>query len=134
MIAAPIAVVAVALQTGHGTTKVIGVVLMWGVWLVFALQAAVMLSVSPIPAAWARGHAFDLAVLVLTWPLWALAAKDVLVIELAPAFTVLEATKLVKLMKVARAAHVRASDPTGRAIAAVVLVGAVAVAVLVLAT
>jgi hypothetical protein len=93
-----------------------------------------MLSVSPTPAAWARSHAFDLVLLVLTWPLWALAAKDVLVIELAPAFTVLEATKLVKLVKVARAAHLRASGPAGRAIAVAVLVGAVAVAALVLTT
>jgi hypothetical protein len=122
------------MQTGHGTTKVIGTVLIWGVWLVFGVQAVVMLRVSPDPRAWARGHAFDLIVLVVTWPVWALAAKDVLVVELAPALTVLEATKLVKLAKVARAAHLRATNAGGRVIAAFVLLGAVGVGYLVLTT
>jgi hypothetical protein len=131
---APLALVGVALQTGHGHAKLIGAALSWTVWAVFALQAAVMLSISPSPASWARGHAFDLAVLVLTWPVWALAARDILVVEVAPALTLLEATKLVKLAKVARAVHLRASGTAGRAFAVGVVLAAAAVAALVLAT
>jgi hypothetical protein len=127
-------VVAVALQMGHGDSKLIGTVLSWGVWLVFALQAAVMLTVSPSPGAWARGHAFDLVVLLLTWPVWTLAAKEVVVVELAPTLTLLEATKLVKLVKVARAVHLRAEGTAGRVLAGLVVLGGLVVAVVALAT
>ena len=126
--AALLAVIAVALQTTHGHAKLAGEILSWAVWAVFALEAAVMLAVSPAPLAWVRGHAVDLLVLLFAWPLWPLIAHDLLVAEVAPAVTVLEATKLAKLLKAAKAVDRRA----GRALAAAVLLAALAVAVLVL--
>jgi hypothetical protein len=128
VVAALLAVLAVALQTAHGDAKVVGEILSWAVWAVFALEAAVMLSLSPSPGLWARGHVVDLLVLLVASPVWPLVVRDLLVAEVAPALTVLEATKLAKLVKATKAVHRRA----GRALAAAVLLAALAVAVLVL--
>ena len=43
-------------------------VLNWGTWLVFALEAVVMLSMVPDRRAWIRRHPIDLAVVTLTPP------------------------------------------------------------------
>jgi voltage-gated potassium channel len=129
------AIVGVALQTAEesGPVHILGLVAAWVAWLGFALDATVMLSVSPQPGRWARGHAFELALVVLTCPVWPLLLYRLLLLELLPALTVLEAAKLAKLVKVAYALRRhRDSGAGGRSAAAVLLVAAVGVAVFVL--
>jgi voltage-gated potassium channel len=135
LVAAASAVVGVALQTmaANGPVHAIGLVMAWLAWLGFAIDAVVMLSVSPRPALWARGHAFDLALVVLTCPLWPILLTRLLLLELLPALTVLEAAKLAKLAKVAYALRRhRGSATLGRVIAVIVLVAAASIAVFVL--
>jgi hypothetical protein len=133
VIAALGALVSVALQTLSGVAQDIGVALSWAVWIVFAVDIGVMLRVSPDRAAWARSHVFEIAVLALAWPLWALVAHDLLAIELVPVLSVLQATKLAKLAKAVRILRRRAPATTVTTVAAVVLVVAAAVAVRVVA-
>lgn len=133
--AAATAVLGVALQTGAATGPVhtIGLVAAWLAWFAFAADAVVMLSVSPDPRRWARGHAFDLALMVLTCPLWPILLHRLLLLELLPALTVLEAAKLAKLVKVAYALRRHRGSPSyGWFIGAIVLVAAAAVGVAVL--
>lgn len=132
--AAP-AVAGVALQTaGGGRLRVLGVTLSALAWLVFVLDAAVMLTVSPQPGRWARGHAFELAVLGATFPLWPLLAYRLLLLELLPALTLLEVAKLAKLAKVARSVRARGSGSgPARALTGAVLLAAAATGWLVLA-
>jgi hypothetical protein len=129
------AIVGVALQTlaKHGPVHVLGLIAAVAAWLVFATDASVMLSVSPEPGRWARGHAFELVLLVLTCPLWPVFFYRLLVLELLPALTVLEAAKLAKLVKVAYALRRRRGNPgRGRIEVAVVLLAALAVGLLVI--
>jgi hypothetical protein len=128
------AIVSVALQTFPGVPHDIGVALSWVVWVVFAIDIGVMLSITPDRAAWARAHTFEIAVLVLAWPLWALVAHDILAIELLPVLSVLQAAKLAKLAKAVRILRRRAPITTATAVAVVLLFVAAAVAVRVVAT
>jgi hypothetical protein len=135
-----VAIVGVALQTlaRHGPLHVLGLIAAGLSWLVFALDAIVMLSVSPSPARWARGHGLELTLLVLTCPLWPVLLYRLLLLELLPALTVLEAAKLAKLAKVVyalrpnrRSRRAGTTPGRGRLDAAIVLIAAVAVAVVV---
>ena len=125
--AAIAAVVGVALQVhgGHDTAYEVGRVILWVVWLVFALDVAVMLAVHPAPRAWARSHWFELGVLVVSFPVWPTIAYGFLVLELAPAFSVLDAVKLAKLVKAVRVLRTRAA----RGLTVIVMVASVATAV-----
>lgn len=131
LLAAVLGIAGVALQTlaKHGPLHVLGLAAVTASWGVFAVEAAVLLAVHPRPGAWARGHAYDLGLVVATAPVWPLLLRDLLLLELLPALTVLEAAKLAKLAKLGRALRRRQG---GRAAAAVLLVAAAAVAVLVL--
>jgi voltage-gated potassium channel len=131
LVTAATAIVGVALQTiaRSGPLYVLGLVAAWLAWLGFAIDAGVMLSVSPQPGRWARGHAFELALVVLTCPVWPILLYRLLLLELLPALTVLEAAKLAKLVKVAYALRRHRGAPgRGRIAAAIVLVAAVVVA------
>ena len=133
--AAVTAIVAVALQSfaKTGPLHIIGVVLAIAAWLVFVLDAAVMLTLVDRRAQWARSHWFDLLLLVLTCPFLIQLAGRALLLELLPAFTVLEAAKLAKLAKIIRLMRHRGSGRAGgTAIAALVVAGALIVGVLVL--
>lgn len=126
VVAAALAVAGVALQTlAGGLLKAIGVAFTTVSWLVFLLDAGVMLTLSPSPARWARGHAFELVVLVATFPLWPLLAYRLLLLELLPALTLLEVAKLAKLAKVARAVRARSGDGVARVVTSLVLAAAV---------
>lgn len=72
-----------------------GVALNWGTWLVFVIEAAVMLSVVPDRWRWIRDHPVDVAVVVLTPPFLA---------ALAPVrlLRVLRLLRLLRLASVAR--------------------------------
>jgi hypothetical protein len=133
--AAALAIVGVAWQTiaKTGPVHTLGLVTAWLAWLGFTADAAVMLSVSPQPGQWARGHAFDLALVVLTCPIWPILLHRLVLLELLPALTVLEAAKLAKLVKVAYALRRHRGSPSrGRITAAILLVAAAGVAVFVL--
>ena len=68
-----------------------------------------------------------------TCPLWPIVLHRLLLLELLPALTVLEAAKLAKLVKVAYASRRHHGSPgRGRFASAIVLVAAVAVAGIVL--
>ena len=131
--AAVTAVAGVALQVlaGSGTPKLVGVLLVTASWLAFLVDVVVMLAVSPQPARWARGHAFELVVVFTTFPLWPLVAGQLLLLELLPALTVLESSKLAKLAKVARAVR-RGRSGRGGPLAALILLAAAATGLLVL--
>ena len=134
LVTAAAAIIGVALQTiaKSGPLHVLGLAAAWLAWLGFAIDATVMLSVSPQPGRWARGHAFELALVVLTCPLWPILLYRLLLLELLPALTVLEAAKLAKLVKVAYALRRHRGAPgRGRLAAAIVLVAAAVVAVFV---
>lgn len=123
------AVVAVALQTaGDPAEKDAGLALSWLVWIVFALEAAVMLRVTPSPAGWARHHRFELVVVVLVFPGWQAVAHDFLATEVLPALTLLEAAKLAKLAKAVRVVRRRAPPAVAGALAALVVAAAAIVA------
>jgi len=126
---AVLAILGVALQTAakHGPVHAVGLIAAILAWMVFVADAAVMLTVSPEPYRWARGHAFELVLLPLTCPLWPILVPRLLALELLPAFTVLEAAKFAKLAKVTY--RLRRS---GRVARTVILIGALVVAVFVL--
>jgi hypothetical protein len=126
------AIVGVALQTlGSGTVADIGWAINWVVWAMFVADVAVMLAISPDRPAWIRGHLPGLAVIVVSCPLWALLAYDLLLAELVPSLTILQATKLAKLIHVVRIHELRGLAT--RVPAGLVLVAAAAVAVAVIA-
>jgi hypothetical protein len=129
-----LALAGVALQVGfhHGPWHGVGVGVASLSWLVFAADAVVMLTVSPDPVQWIRGHTFDLLLLLLTFPLWPLLIQRLLLLELLPAFTVLEVTKLAKLTKVIRALRHRPAGRGSRIVAAVVVVATAVVGMTVL--
>lgn len=129
VVAAFCAIVSVALQTFSGVPHDIGVALSWAVWMVFAVDIVVMLSLTPDRSAWARSHIFEITVLVVAWPLWALVAHDLLAIELLPVLSVLQAAKLAKLAKAVRILRRRAPPGTATAVAILMLFVAAALAV-----
>jgi hypothetical protein len=129
------AIVGVALQTlaKHGPLHILGLIAAIAAWLVFATDASVMLTVSPEPGRWARGHVFELVLLVVTCPLWPVLFYRLLVLELLPALTVLEVAKLAKLVKVAYALRRGRGNPgRGWIEVVVVLLAAMAVGLLVI--
>lgn len=53
----------------EGWVAVVAVTLAWSIWLVFLVEAVIMLSVAREKRAWARGHLFGLVILLATFPL-----------------------------------------------------------------
>ena len=132
VVAAGLALVAVVLQVvGHGSWHTVGVALSWAVWVVFLLDAAVLLAVHPRPGRWARGHWFELVVLVVAFPLWPQVIPRVTEAEILPALDLLKAAKLAKLAKAVRLVRHRSAS---RGLVVAVVLIAIAVAVLVVAT
>ncbi len=132
VVAAGLALVAVVLQVvGHGPWHTVGLALSWAVWAVFLLDAAVLLAVHPRPGRWARGHWFELVVLVVAFPLWPQVVPRVTEAEILPALDLLKAAKLAKLAKAVRLVRHRSAS---RGLVVAVVLAAVAVAVLVVVT
>lgn len=126
--AAVLALVAVVLEVAqkHGPVHTAGQVLSWVVWTVFLLDAAVLLSVHPSPRSWARSHLFELAVLLVAFPLWPLVAPRLAGAEIVPALDLLKAAKLLKLTKAVRLVRHRSAS---RALVVAFVVVAVGVGV-----
>lgn len=131
--ASALALVAVVLEVieRHGPLHTTGQVFSWVVWAVFALDAAVLLSVHPFPGRWARSHWFELAVLLVAFPLWPLVLPRLLGAEIAPTFDLL---KVAKLAKVTKAVHLVRHRGESRALVIAFVAVAVAVGLFIVVT
>lgn len=74
----------------------IGAVANWFIWLVFAGEVVVMLTISPSRRAWLREHWIDVAIVVLTPPIVPAALQSLRILRLL---------RLVRLLKVAQIAR-----------------------------
>lgn len=103
--AAVLPLLALSLAHPHGVLEEVETVGHWVVWLLFALEAAVMLTVSRDRGAWASGHRFELLIVAVSSPFvpLALAAAPALrLLFLARAFKALKLAKVVKLGKLGK--------------------------------
>ena len=100
VLAAAIAVLpltALGLTHPEGAWHTVETVGHWAVWMTFVVEVAIMLRVVDDRPAWARGHRFELLVVVLSSPLVPLA------LAVAPALRLLVAVKAFKALKLAKA-------------------------------
>ena len=128
VIASVLAVGGVNLQGHHLSTLLdgLGFAAAAASWVIFAAVTVRTLRVVPDRAAWARSHAFELVVLIVAFPLWPLLFRDLMVLQLSPALTVLEATKLAKLAKVVRTVRRRDGGRVGSRVLAATVIGTAA--------
>lgn len=89
--------VALSLTHPHGAWHTVEVAGHLAVWLTFAVEVAVMLSIVRDRRAWIRGHRFELLVVLASSPLVPLA------LAVAPALRLLVLAKLFKTLKLAKA-------------------------------
>lgn len=105
-----------------GALAVIAVTLSWLVWLVFAAEAAIMLSVTRDKLGWAKGHWLGLLIVAASFPLLVELAKGLLAARATNtvlASRLLKALYLVKLAKVGKSIWVLHRSLDGRARVAV---------------
>ena len=88
---------ALSLSHPHGAWQAVEVAGHWIVWLTFAVEAAVMLTVVADRRAWILGHRLELLIVVLASPLVPLA------LAVAPALRLLIVVKAFKMLKLAKA-------------------------------
>ena len=135
LVAALASVPAVYLHASKGTAHDVGVLLGWLIWLVFATEVAVMLTISADRRTWARGHQFELFVFVTSFPLFLdlPGVRELIgVFPVLGAVKLLKALKILKLVKVFRLLHssslagwvVRSASAAG-AVVALGLLGAI---------
>ncbi len=124
LVAALLAVIGVALQVAHlsRATDVLGFVVASAAWVVFAVNAVVMLRVVDRRWKWVWSHAFELLVVIVAFPAWPLLVKHLTVLELVPAVTVLEAAKLAKLAEALRVVRHHKKVGVSRVVMAVIIV------------
>jgi hypothetical protein len=106
-----------------GPLAVAAVVLSWLVWLVFAAEAAIMLTKSRDKIAWAKGHWLSLLIVAASFPLLIELAKGLLAARAANtvlATRVLQVLYFVKLAKLAKSIWLLHNRLDGRARLAVV--------------
>ena len=89
--------VALSLTHPHGAWHTIEIAGHWVVWLTFAVEVAIMLTVVADRGAWIRGHRFELLVVAVSSPIVPLA------LALAPALRLLIVAKVFKTLKLAKA-------------------------------
>jgi hypothetical protein len=112
IIAAALAVLpllALSLSHPHGVWHAIEVGGHWAVWLTFATEVAVMLSVVRDRRAWIAGHRLELLVVAVSSPIvpLALAAAPALrLLIVAKAFKTLKLAKAIKLAKLGKSVRV----------------------------
>ncbi|MDX6556293.1 MAG: hypothetical protein QOD86_2488 [Miltoncostaeaceae bacterium] len=75
--------------------------LAWSIWLVFVVEAAIMLTVVADRRAWARGHAFGLAIILATFPLLTSILEGLLA---ARALSSLQGVRILQVLYLAKAA------------------------------
>ncbi len=89
----------------EGWVAVLAVSMAWSIWLVFLVEAVIMLSVVRRKRAWARGHLFGIVILIATFPLLTnileglLAARALSSIQGMRVLQVLYLAKAAKLLK-----------------------------------
>jgi hypothetical protein len=89
----------------HGALAVLETAGHWAVWLVFVVEAVVMLRVVRYRRAWIDGHRFELLVVVVSSPLVPLAlalAPALRLLVVAKAFKALKLAKVIKLAKLGK--------------------------------
>jgi hypothetical protein len=84
-----------------GWWAALAVGLAWSIWLVFVVEAAIMLTVVADRRAWARGHAFGLAIIVATFPLLTSILEGLLA---ARALSSLQGVRVLQVLYLAKAA------------------------------
>jgi hypothetical protein len=89
--------VALSLTHPHGTWHTVETAGHLAVWLTFAVEVAIMLTVVRDRRAWILGHRFELLVVVVSSPVVPLA------LAVAPALRLLIVAKLFKTLKLAKA-------------------------------
>ncbi|HWH13144.1 MAG TPA: hypothetical protein VNT51_00240, partial [Miltoncostaeaceae bacterium] len=87
----------------EGATAAVAVTLAWAIWLVFALETAVMLAVVRDRRAWIRGHAFGLAIVLATFPLLTYLLEGLLA---ARALSSLQGVRVLQVLYLAKAAKI----------------------------
>lgn len=85
----------------EGWLAVLAVGMAWSIWVVFLVEAVIMLRVVRDRRAWARGHAFGLAVLIATFPLLTSILEGLLA---ARALSSLQGARMLQVLYLAKAA------------------------------
>jgi hypothetical protein len=75
--------------------------LAWSIWIVFVVEAIIMLSVVKDRWAWAKGHAFGLAIILATFPLLTSILEGLLA---ARALSSLQGVRILQVLYLAKAA------------------------------
>jgi len=84
----------------EGWVAILAVTLAWSIWIVFVVEAAIMLSVVRDRRAWVRGHLFGLAIVVATFPALTSILEGLLA---ARALSSLQATRVLQVLYLAKA-------------------------------
>jgi len=83
-----------------GWLAVLAVSMAWGIWIVFVVEAVIMLAVVADRRAWVRGHLFSLAIIVATFPALTSILEGLLA---ARALSSLQATRVLQVLYLAKA-------------------------------
>jgi MFS family permease len=95
--AAVLPLLALSLTHPHGAWEEVETIGHWIVWLLFAVEAGIMLTVSRDRLGWASSHRFELLIVAVSSPLVPLA------LAAAPALRLLVVAKAFKALKLAKA-------------------------------
>ena len=106
----------------EGWVALLAVTMAWSIWLVFLVEAVIMLIVVREKRAWARGHLFGLLILLVTFPLLTsileglLAARALSSVQGLRVLQVLYLAKAAKLIKSAMILRASGSAPRNPAL------------------
>jgi hypothetical protein len=84
----------------EGTLAIVAVSLAWTIWIVFVIEAVIMLTVVRDRRAWIKGHLFGLAIIVATFPALTSILEGLLA---ARALSSLQATRVLQVLYLAKA-------------------------------
>jgi hypothetical protein len=84
----------------EGWVAILAVTLAWSIWIVFVVEAAIMLTVVQNRWAWIRGHLFGLAIIVATFPALTQILEGLLA---ARALSTLQGTRVLQVLYLAKA-------------------------------
>jgi len=85
----------------QGWVAILAVSLAWSIWLVFMVEAVIMLRVVRDRRAWARGHLFGIVILIATFPLLTNILEGLLA---ARALSSLQGMRVLQVLYLAKAA------------------------------
>jgi hypothetical protein len=84
----------------EGWVAILAVTLAWSIWIVFVVEAVIMLTVVEDRWAWTRGHLFGLAIIIATFPALTSILEGLLA---ARALSSLQATRVLQVLYLAKA-------------------------------